>query len=184
MKHVFLSGHGGWTPQFGYTTVPRGMAVYFYTHFAKALAIGMEELILTGAYTATDRIIGEFLQCPNMRLSGQPAAWTALSEASLNKDFWGEKSVVFGMPEKKRFHLSGFLAGAAGAMQPGDQVAVHWMACSSLQLNPVGGAALGVNAADLRHDTQNGHYRITNPDDTFRWLDKDGIEVQKALPNL
>ena len=170
MRHLFLSGHGGWKPEYGYATVPRGVSVYFYTHFAKTLMTSMEKLILTGAYTTTDRIVGELSQCPNMQISGQPDAWTTASEAHLNKAYWGDESMVLGVPEGEKGRLADFFAMASGAMAQGDKVAIHWIACSTLQLKQVGGRSIGLNADDYRHDTRKGHYRITNPDGTFRWI--------------
>jgi hypothetical protein len=164
-KHLFVSGHGGWKPDYGYTQVPRGMQVNFYTHFAKNLMTGMEYKILAGTYTEKDRSIGEYCQCPNMRVSGQPDDWTTKSEASLSTAFWGDKAAVLGVPQGDSAHLSDLFSEIGGHMRNEgvtETIEVHWLACSTLQLKQVGGAAFGLNADDFGHHTDKaGRYRIT-----------------------
>lgn len=171
-ENIFLSGHGGWKPSYGYTQTPRGVSVVFYTHFAKNLMTGMEDKILQGTYTQSDRVIGEFSMCPNMQISGQPAAWTADSEAKLNKAYWGNDAHVFGAPEGKEAKLDEFFAGLTEMLSQGDTLTVHWLACSTLQLKPKGGRAFGLNAADFQHDKKpgRGRYRIKKVDGTFTWV--------------
>ena len=41
-RKIFLSGHGGWEPSQGYTKLPKGCKIHFYTHFAKNMMTGME----------------------------------------------------------------------------------------------------------------------------------------------
>ncbi len=170
MKHLFLSGHGGWKPDYGYTKVPRGVSVYFYTHFAKNLMTGMERQILAGTFTKNDRIITEFSQCPNMKISGQPDDWTTTAENALNKSHWGNDSTVVGVPEGEEANLSELFDAFSGDMRQGDEVCIHWIACSTLQLKQVGGRAMGLNAGDFQHNPGNGRYRIRNPDGSFRWI--------------
>ena len=35
---VVIGGHGGWTPADGYTKVPKGCSIAFYTEFSKAMS--------------------------------------------------------------------------------------------------------------------------------------------------
>ena len=60
MANIFISAHGALKPAFGYTKVPRGVTVVFYTHFAKNLITGMEYKVLEGSYLENDRSITEF----------------------------------------------------------------------------------------------------------------------------
>nr|WP_156799106.1 hypothetical protein [Gemmatimonas aurantiaca] len=171
MANMFLSGHGGWKPAFGYVQVPRGVSVAFYTHFAKNLITGMEYKILDGSYTTVDRVIGEYSQCPNMQISGQEAAWTTKSESKLNKAYWGDKSMVIGVPEGQNGKLQEFFDLLSKTMNRGDTCTIHWLACSTLQLSQVGGRNHGLNAGDFKHDPNSqGRYRIRNPDGSFLWI--------------
>ena len=157
MRQIFLSGHGGWTPSQGYTEVPKGCKINFYTHFAKNLITGMEYKILDGSYTEVERTIGEFNQCPNMVLSGQEASWTERSKAKLknrNDIDWG----LITPPEHGRYSLSQIFS-YYGKKQ--ESVELHWMACQTLGLKQVGGRSLGVNAGDFAHDhTRPAQFRI------------------------
>ena len=164
-KHLFVSGHGGWKPDYGYTQVPRGLQVNFYTHFAKNLMTGMEYKILAGTYTEKDRSIGQYSQCPDMRVSGQPDDWTAKSEANLSTAFWGAEAAVIGVPEGEAAHLSELFSAMSGHMSDAgitETIEIHWLACSTLQLKKAGGSKFGVNAEDFGHHTDKpGRYRIT-----------------------
>ena len=171
MQHLFLSGHGGWKPGYGYTQVPRGITVRFYTDFAKNLMTGMEYNILDGSYTTVAREVGEFMQCPNMQISGQDDAWTARSEARLNQVYWGDESMVVGVPEGQSGKLNQFFERLKDTMSQGDEGVIHWLACSTLQLKQVGGRLHGLNADDFRHrPEQSGRYRIKNPKGGFIWI--------------
>jgi hypothetical protein len=167
---LFLSGHGGWKPSFGYVQTPRGVSVVFYTHFAKDLITSMEYKILEGSFTQADRVIGEFSMCPNMQVSGQSADWTTMSQAKLNKAHWGAEAHVLGVPEGESANLSEICDGLTKRMSQGDTLILHWIACSHLELNPQGGEALGVNAIDYRHEKKPGRFRIDKVDGTFTWV--------------
>ncbi len=171
--NLFLSGHGGWKPSFGYTQTPRGVSVVFYTHFAKNLMTDMEDKILQGSYTQSERVIGEFSTCPNMEISGQPAAWTANSESKLNRAYWGNDAQVFGVPDGEEANLDELFTDLTKKMSQGDTLTLHWLACSTLELNPQGGKAFGVNAEDFQHHARKpgrGRYRIEKVDGTYTWI--------------
>ena len=172
MPHLtlFLCGHGGWKPSFGYVQTPRGVSVVFYTHFAKDLMTSMSDQILEGSYTQTDRVIGEFSMCPNMQVSGQPDDWTTRDEAKLNKAHWGNDAQVLGVPKGERAKLDELFDGLTKRMSQGDTLILHWIACSHLRLNPQGGEAFGVNAADYQHQKKPGRFRIDNVDGTITWV--------------
>lgn len=170
MANLFLSGHGGWKPEYGYTNVPRGVSVVFYTHFAKNLITGMEYKILDGSYTTVDRVIGEFSPCPNMQISGQDDEWTKKSESKLNKAHWGNDAAVIGVPKGESGKLDEFFDALAGEMRQRDTLTIHWLACSTLQLKQVGGRSHGLNAGDFQHEAKPGRYRIKKPDGSFSWI--------------
>jgi hypothetical protein len=126
---------------------------------------GMEYKILAGTYTEKDRSIGEYNQCPDMRVSGQPDEWTAKSEANLSTAFWGAAAAVIGVPEGESAHLSELFSEMSEHMRNEgftETIEIHWLACSTLQLKQVGGRAFGLNAGDFGHHTDKpGRYRIT-----------------------
>jgi hypothetical protein len=170
MKQVFLSGHGGWTPKQGYTNVPKGCKINFYTNFAKNLITGMEYQILDGSYTNIDRTINEYMQCPNMLLSGQDKSWTDKSKERLknrNDIDWA----LITPPEKGRHMLSSIFAYFE---TKSEAVEFHWLACQTLQLKQVGGRAHGLNAGDFAHDpSQPAQFRITttgNGGTVYTWI--------------
>ena len=170
MKQVFLSGHGGWTPQQGYTQVPKGCKINFYTHFAKNLITGMEYKILEGSYNEIERTIEEYKQCPNMKLSGQEASWTQKSKDKLK----GRTDIDWALltpPEKGFYSLSSVFKYFA---EKRESVEFHWMACQTLGLKQVGGRGFGLNAGDFAHDPSTpAQFRITKQQDggtVYEWI--------------
>ncbi|MDX2151854.1 MAG: hypothetical protein SFV54_14035 [Bryobacteraceae bacterium] len=166
-KHVFLSGHGGWKPSQGYTNVPKGCKIHFYTNFAKNLITGMEYQILEGTYNTIDRTIEEYKSCPDMRLSAQDDSWTKKSEASLAKR--NDSNCVLLPSPPGGLLLSELFKLWNDSQLPG--VEFHWLACQTLGLSQVGGRQYGLNAGDFRHDTsQPGRYRIHQTGGGFSWI--------------
>jgi len=166
-RHIFLSGHGGWKPDQGYTQVPKGCRIHFYTNFAKNLITGMEYQILEGTYNTIDRTIEEYMSCPNMKLSAQDGSWTTKSENSLAKRNDPNCLLLPSPPEG--ITLAELFKGWTENSLPG--VDFHWMACQTLGLNKVGGRSFGLNAGDFAHDrSRPGRYRITLTGNTFKWI--------------
>jgi hypothetical protein len=166
-KHIFLSGHGGWKPKNGYTQVPKGCQINFYTNFAKNLITGMEHQILAGTYNTIDRTIAEYKSCPNMQLSEQPDDWTTTAKAklALRND---PNCLLLESPHEGIALADLFEAWTTGNL-PG--VEFHWLACQTLGLKPVGGRASGLNAGDFSHDqSKPGRYRIKKVGDGFDWI--------------
>jgi len=164
---LFLSGHGGWKPVNGYTQVPKGCSITFYTNFAKNLITGMEYQILAGTYHESDRTIREYMSCPNMQLSAQDDDWTQKSRSELAKRH-DANCVLFESPPDG-LALADLFEAWVGQNLPA--VDFHWMACQTLQLKKVGGRAFGLNAGDFAHDpSRPGRYRITLVDGTYRWI--------------
>jgi len=165
-KKYFLSGHGGWEPKDGYTTVPKGCTVVFYTDFAKCLMTGAEHQILAGTYNKVERTVEEFKLTPNMVLHPQPADWTqtARKKLALRNDKDCRLITV-----KRKASLEELFKILVG---PNDtDIEFHWMACQALELNEVGGFASGVNAGDFAHDpSKPGRYRLDAPDGTQTWI--------------
>lgn len=177
MRQIFLTGHGGWKPSQGYTKVPKGCKINFYTHFAKNLITGMEYKILEGSYADIERTINQFMTCPNMVLSGQDVSWTEASKKRLK----GRQDIDWGLitpPVKGRHQLSQIFAYFEKKQE---EVEFHWMACQTLQLRQVGGRAFGLNAGDFAHDpTTPAQFRIkkvTTGGTVYEWMTGDGVRV-------
>jgi hypothetical protein len=67
---VFLIGHGNWYPSDGFTTVPAGTSITFYTQNAKLLHKSVALKIVDGTTTfEPDGTHGPFRTIPNMTLS-------------------------------------------------------------------------------------------------------------------
>ncbi|AFL74229.1 putative adhesin [Thiocystis violascens] len=76
---VFLAGHGEWDPENGFTQVPRGCSVAFYTHHAKTLLTNAAYQVVDGTYGGEpENVIGEYKQVPNMTQIGFVAAENAI----------------------------------------------------------------------------------------------------------
>lgn len=166
-NHIFLSGHGGWEPSQGYTQVPRGCKVHFYTHFAKNLITGMEYKILEGTYNNIERTIDEFMMCPNMLLSEQEESWTQASRAALARR--NDPDCVLLPAPSEGFTLNQLFSAWADAGL--DSAEFHWLACQTLKLRQVGGRNFGLNAGDFAHENTNpGRYRIRKAGGQFEWI--------------
>jgi putative adhesin Stv-like protein len=81
MARVFICGHGGWGPKDGYTFVPKGSSIIFYTaggHTMRSSDVGR---LLKGTYAGKpDCSLGSFRSCPDMRLYPDDADCKAESE--------------------------------------------------------------------------------------------------------
>ena len=167
MIHIFLSGHGGWSPSLGYTKVPANCTVTFYTHFAKLLMTGMERQILRGDYTEVDRTHTEFKMVPNMKLYGQPESWTKSAEENLSEAAWGNSSKVVSLDDEDDVTtLSELFEELNEGPKLPEEVNFHWLCCSHVGLKAAGGADIGFNASDFNHNKNyqgiSGRYRNQN----------------------
>ena len=173
MINVFLSGHGGWSPSLGYTKVPPNCTVIFYTHFAKLLMTDMEGQILRGDYTQVERAHKQFNMVPNMKLYGQPDAWTRSAEDNLNEAFWGADAKVVALDdEDDEMTLSEMFAELNEGPKLPEEVTFHWLCCSHVGLKAAGGADIGFNASDFNHNRNyqgiSGRYRNENKRGVFK----------------
>jgi hypothetical protein len=167
MINVFLSGHGGWHPNQGYAKVPANCTVYFYTHFAKLLMTGMERQILRGEYKQVERTHTEFNMVPNMKLYGQPEAWTKSAEENLSEAAWGKSSTIIALDdEDDETTLSEIFAELNEGPRVPEELHFHWLCCSHVGLKSAGGADIGFNASDFNHNKNYqgiaGRYRNQN----------------------
>jgi hypothetical protein len=150
---IFLHGHGTWKPDMGYTQVPKGCSIVFYTHFAKLLNATMVRQILGGTYVQNaeelegriDRRIGQYKTAPNLRIS----SLTAGQLQNAHRWFSGTGAILHTLPAAPpvvRRNLDALMDECIQAY--GEDLEFHWLCCQALGLTRVGGRALGVNASD------------------------------------
>lgn len=171
--HIFLSGHGGWTPSSGFTKMPARCSLHFYTHFAKLLMTDMETKILAGSWRTVERSHGPYMTAPNMTLYGQPAAWTQRAEKALDHGVWGADATILALPdEDDEATLSELFEEMIKAGPLEEDVHFHWLCCSHVDLKPAGGADVGFNASDFVHNSGyqglSGRYRNENQRGVFK----------------
>lgn len=66
---LFMCGHGAWAPDDGFTEVPKGCSVTFYTYNAKTMLQGAVNEIVSGRYTGDyHQKVEEYKQVQNMTL--------------------------------------------------------------------------------------------------------------------
>jgi len=172
---VFLHGHGSWHPQMGYTKVPQGCSVSFYTHFAKLLNQTMVAKIFDGSFAGElERTVGQFMTLPNLRMSS-----LTVGQKTWAENMWAGSPIAPGKgilmlpaaPPTQRRTLDELMASAV--KQLGNDIQFRWLCCQSLALKQVGGRALGLNASDRTAQTgHEGHY-------LFKWTDENGLAHQK-----
>ena len=95
---VFLAGHGGWTPNDGYTELPKGCSFKFFTQNAK-LMLGTDVFKIIenpGTYMDTDTEVAEYKNVQNMTLYPDDAGYLLQNDASEKKaQASGRKVYVF-----------------------------------------------------------------------------------------
>jgi hypothetical protein len=167
---VFLHGHGSWAPIMGYTSVPKGCSVSFYTHFAKLLNQTMVTQILDNTYTGElDRTIGAFGSVPNLRMSSLTASQKTWAEDKAN--ITGLTVVILpAAPPTVRWTLIELMDWCVENI--GKDLDFRWLCCQSLTLKDQGGRKEGLNASD--RTAQAGH----ESEYLFKWKEG-GVEHTK-----
>jgi hypothetical protein len=135
MAKVFLAGHGSWTIKDGYTTVPKGCSIDFYTDNAKNMFTTDMFSIVAGTYaSAASSTVGEFKTCPNYRLYPDNTNSAALqNNIEANATLYMTNQVA---GEK--------LSDIIGRYPAGTQFV--WCCCRYNDLKEAGGKSVGVNA--------------------------------------
>ena len=153
MRTIFLCGHGNWDPNQGFTDMPKGCSMTFYTHHAKTMLQDAVEQIVGGTYTGEPRqVVPEFKAVPNMRLSPDSDenvldTWKALSENPLqNATLWFVQSAT---TLKDLFKSRAQRIWRMVAQHQG--IAFHWTCCRyvdmpkmTYRLTPGGGVLAAI----------------------------------------
>ena len=83
MADIFVFGHGEWKPSDGYTVVPAGTSVKFYTEGNKLMTVAFATQLMTGqdGGAMPDLEAGAFRSVQNMRLYPAPEYHAAVQQA-------------------------------------------------------------------------------------------------------
>lgn len=157
-KIIVLSGHGSWEMKDGYTSLPEGCTIKFYTCNMKTLSDGLGGDIDRGmvAGLQPDQTGGPFSTVPNMRLypphglnirTPDATKWDVV-ELSAAKIPAGDRNlqvkIADAHPGGK--NLSEVLTELKHAILGNKDVTILWAACRAIGLKDTGGDKFGVNA--------------------------------------
>jgi putative adhesin Stv-like protein len=83
LANVFVFGHGEWKPSDGYTVVPAGTSVKFFTEGNKLMSVAFATQLMTGQAPAArpDMEAGAFRSVQNMRLYPAPEFHSDVQQA-------------------------------------------------------------------------------------------------------
>jgi hypothetical protein len=135
MATVFLAGHGSWATADGYTMVPRGCSIEFYTENAKNMFTTDMFDIVKGTYSGSSASkVSQFGSCPNYRLFPD-----IVNKTKLQQD----------LQAGARLYMTDDAAGKPlsdifGQFPEGTDFV--WACCRFNTLRDAGGKSVGVNA--------------------------------------
>jgi Putative adhesin Stv domain len=83
VANVFVFGHGAWKPGDGFTVVPAGTSVKFYTESTKLMSVAFATQLMAGQVPGArpDLEAGAFRSVQNMRLYPAPEFHAAVQHA-------------------------------------------------------------------------------------------------------
>ena len=153
--NVFIAGHGSWPGKAGYTQVPKGCTVRFYSEFNKGITPQQGAGIISGqnAIPAV-RVLKEYQSLPNMVISTLGQAETDLLGGAFtpgpNQDrlLYIQGAVVY-EEDEKNFRLSRVMRRFARAYT-GSTFDFHWTACSYPDLYKTPGATAAAVRAQIK----------------------------------
>ncbi|MGE5451963.1 MAG: putative adhesin [Acidobacteriota bacterium] len=157
MTTIFLAGHGEWNiRENGFTKVPRGITVQFYTLNQKNMFTSDMLSIIEGTYTGTVAdIYTEGMDVPNYTLHpdtvNEPTCRAKMKVR--NDPDCGLLMVVPGQVST--------LEKLMKIMRPGTTAV--WCACRYNGLNDVGGKRLGVNGAQGTYGDRSAQGQLGKP---------------------
>jgi len=159
MKTLFLGGHGQWNISDGYTQVPVGCTISFYTDFSKNMFTSDMKDIMKGTYGGSvQQKIEQYKKCPNYTLSADPASHQECKDILVARN-------------NANLGLLMFSAGPSWTLQRiFEKIAKNklkvdmvWCACRFTGLNDAGGKAIGVNAAQGTWGNRNNLGNLVTP---------------------
>lgn len=156
MSTVYLAGHGSWDiKEGGFTTVPKGVCVSFYTDSNKNMFTTDMFSLISGTYSGEVRqLYREGSQVPNYTLypdtQNEPQCRQLIKDRH-DRDF-GLLMVIGGQTSNLKKLMS--------IMGPGTNVI--WACCRGSELTRVGGRTVGVGGAQGTYGDRDGQ---GNPDE-------------------
>jgi len=171
MSTVYLAGHGSWNiKEGGFTTVPKGVCITFYTDSNKNMFTGDMFSLISGKYTGEVRqFYREGSQVPNYTLypdtQNEPKCRQLIKDRH-DKNF-GLLMVVNGQTSNLKKLMS--------IMGQGTNIV--WACCRGSELNRVGGRTIGVGGAQGTYGNRDGQgkpdlngFNYFNPEESNRKL--------------
>lgn len=150
MSITYLAGHGQWNLRDGYTEVPAGCTITFYTEFSKNLFTADMKAIIGGTFAGTPKlVVWEYRSCPNYVLSGDSVSLAACQQLLTGRNDPNLGLIMFATGERK---LSDLFADYKARSAHTDFI---WCACRYTSLHDAGGKAVGVNAAQGTYGDRN-----------------------------
>lgn len=127
---ILIVGHGSWKPGDGYTKVPAGCTITFYTEFGKTMHGNEADEIVAGRLDrAPARVVDEFKMVPNMHY--YPDSDENLKDfRKLRRRHRKGAGLVYTTRAGGR-DLAGLFAGIQRRNQR--NVDFHWVACQAVE---------------------------------------------------
>lgn len=142
MKTLFIAGHGAWDISNGYTCVPRGCSISFYTEFSKSMFSRDMIEIMSGTYRGTiQQRVEEYKACPNYTIHPDP------------DKYQGSHYIVNQRGNNYRLLMNGGGPPTTlseifyGLSQNNIQLDMVFCTCRNTMLKDRGGRSVGFNAA-------------------------------------
>ena len=167
---TFLAGHGEWNPENGFTQVPKGCSVTFYTHHAKTVLTDAAYEVVAGTYASQpESRIEQYMQVPNMTQVGFVGA-----EVHIRNNFQNSfaqnndpNTRILLLPAGARASLKQLFEALDGQIRAAvDQfggIDFHWCCCRYVLMKGEIRGTAGFNATeDLLNDRYIFRDRVTN----------------------
>lgn len=167
MKILFIAGHGEWHISNGYTYLPKGCSISFYTEFSKAMfSLDMVE-ILKGTYRGNiQQKIEQFNICPNYTIHPDPTKYLGCHEIINQRDTSSYHLIMNG--DGPPMTLSSIFNSLT---LNNIQLDMIFCTCRNTMLRDTGARSIGFNAAQGTWGDRdyNGRFTLTknNPGDLF-----------------
>ena len=139
---IYLTGHGGHTPNDGFFNMPRGHTMIFYTMYAKLMLSTDVYKIINGSFKGKpNQIINQYMSCPNMTLYEDDAQFLGPTEAALQANPDKDNCKIL---NANAVGVASFkIAEIFKAIPPGTECEWHWCCCRDLSLNSTAKAGYG-----------------------------------------
>ena len=155
---IFLTGHGGHTPENGFFALPRNCTVTFYTMYAKLMLESDVYELVSGRHTGDyHQRVEAYMSCPNMTLYKDddymvPKTMNALSQ---NPDGSSCRVMCANFLGEDEVNLEDLVEGVCRGI-PNEQLDFVWTCCQDLSLRHVQGSTIardsGLNAGQRISD--------------------------------